>query len=204
MAGFALFFAVNVLGNYFLGFRVAGEPMRLVPELDLAIILLVAEGLRRLMPSRSRCHGERLAVVIALICFAPAIGYLSDPWLILTVDRNYRDRVEFKFTEWMETHMPGARALATGSVRFWYDAWRDLPQIGGGSEQGILNQLVSLAYLQVANDAETESSTHWMQSYGVDAVLVHDKISKEIITISSSRGSSPAFCPCSTTTMKGT
>ena len=34
VAGFALFFAVNVLGNYFIGFRVAGEPLRLVPELQ--------------------------------------------------------------------------------------------------------------------------------------------------------------------------
>ena len=53
--------------------------------------------------------------------------------------------------------MPGARALATGSVRFWYDAWRDLPQLGGGSEQGILNQLVSLAFYPTAAKA-TEAS----------------------------------------------
>jgi hypothetical protein len=168
-----------VLGNYFLGFRVAGEPMRLVPELDLAIILLIAEGLRRML-KHDAVQWRAIALIILMASFAPALGYLSEPWLILTVDRNHQDRVEFKLTEWMGTHMPGARALATGSVRFWYDAWRDLPQLGGGSEQGILNQLVSLAYLQVANDAETESSTHWMQSYGVDAVLVHDKTSKEI------------------------
>jgi hypothetical protein len=34
-----LFFAVNVLGNHFLQFRVMGEPGRLIPELDLVIIL---------------------------------------------------------------------------------------------------------------------------------------------------------------------
>jgi hypothetical protein len=178
VAGFALFFVVNVLGNYFIGFRVAGEPLRLVPELDLALILLVAEGLRRLR-NHDAVQLRALAVFILLISLAPALGYLRHPWLIMDVDPNYRDRVEFKLTEWIWSNLPGARALATGSVRFWYDAWRDLPQLGGGSEQGILNQTAGLAYSQTTVDAETVSSTHWMQSYGVDAILVHDKSSKE-------------------------
>jgi hypothetical protein len=80
----------------------------------------------------------------------------------------------------MGTHLPGARALATGSVRFWYDAWRDLAQLGGGSEQGMLNQIVSLASVHATSDADAAASIHWMQSYGVDAILVPDKTSKEI------------------------
>ena len=178
VAGVALFFSVNVLGNYFLGFRVAGEPLRLVPELDLMLIMLIAEGLRRLW-NRDRPRWRVAAVAIAVISLTPALGYLRRPWIIMDVDPNYRDRVEFKLTEWMGTHLHGARALATGSVRFWYDAWRDLPQLGGGSEQGILNQLVSVAYQHATSDADAVSSTHWMQSYGVDAILVHDKNSKE-------------------------
>src|ERR1035438_6896617 len=38
-SGALLFFAVNVLGNHFLQFRVMGEPGRLIPELDLVIII---------------------------------------------------------------------------------------------------------------------------------------------------------------------
>src|SRR5262249_49881820 len=146
-AGFAYFFLVNVLGNYFLGFRIAGEPLRLVPELDLALILLVAEALRR-MRNHNAVAWRAAALVLLIAALAPALGYLRHPWVLFDVDPNYRDRVEYKLTEWMAEHLPGARALATGSVRFWYDAWRDNPQIGGGSEQGVLNQIVGLAYLQ--------------------------------------------------------
>ena len=37
-------------------------------------------------------------------------------------------------------------SLATGSVRFWYNTWHDLPELGGGSEQGLLNMNVQYAY----------------------------------------------------------
>ena len=33
----------------------------------------------------------------------------------------------------------------TGSVRFWFDTWHDLAQVGGGSEQGLLNSQVEPA-----------------------------------------------------------
>ena len=54
------------------------------------------------------------------------------------------------------------------------DAWHDLPQMGGGSDQGVSNQLVNLAYTQVTADS-LEVALQWMQSLGVDAILVHDK-----------------------------
>src|SRR5204863_7162362 len=60
-----------------------------------------------------------------------------------------------------------------------YDAWRPLPQMGGGSDQGMTNQLVNLAYTQIVKGA-LEPAIQWMQSLGVDAVIVHDKKSKEI------------------------
>jgi hypothetical protein len=158
---------------------VAGEPLRLVPELDLALILLAAEGLRRLW-SCGLQHRRKLAIALTLAGLAPATGYLTNPWSIVVPYPDHRDRVEYKLAEWMGTHLPGARAMVTGSVRFWYDAWRDLPQVGGGSEQGVLNQVVTLAPLQTAADADAVSAIRWMQSYGVDAIVVNGKTSKEI------------------------
>src|SRR5207302_6371701 len=46
--GALLIFSLQVLGNYWFGFRIAGEPLRFVPELDLLMILAAIEGLRRL------------------------------------------------------------------------------------------------------------------------------------------------------------
>ena len=177
LAGFALFFTLDVLGNLFLGFRIAGEPTRLMPEEDLALILLVVEGLR-LLWNRGRVLSG-LAVAVTLVSFSTALPYVRHAWGVIVPDANYQDRVEYKLTEWMATHLPQARAVATGSVRFWYDAWHDLPQIGGGSDQGVSNQLANMAYTQVTNDS-LEVALQWMQSLGVDALIVHDKKSREV------------------------
>ena len=177
VAGFGLFFTLDVLGNQFFGFRVAGEPSRLMPEEDLALILLAVEGLRLLWTRGRVMRG--IAVAAALLAFSTGLPYVRHAWGIIVPDENFQDRVEYKLTDWMAAHLPQARAVATGSVRFWYDAWHDLPQMGGGSDQGVSNQLVNLAYTQVTNDS-LEVALQWMQSLGVDALLVHDKTSHEI------------------------
>ncbi len=43
--------------------------------------------------------------------------------------------------DWMARNMPQTRAVTAGAVRFWYNVWHDLPQLGGGSEQGLTNQV---------------------------------------------------------------
>ena len=130
VAGFCVFFCLNVLGNRFFGFRVMGEPGRLIPELDLAIILLVVEGARRLW-NRSSKIPRMAAAAIVLLPLATAIPYVRHAWLIIVPDPAFEDRIEYKMSEWMSTNLPGVRAMATGSVRFWYDAWHNLPQLGG-------------------------------------------------------------------------
>jgi len=49
--------------------------------------------------------------------------------------------------------------MATGSLRFWFDAWHDLAQLGGGSDQGLRNPLVTNAQweytLEVARKPHT-------------------------------------------------
>src|ERR1035438_4549592 len=40
LAGSVVFFTLNVLGNYYLNFRVTGEPRRLLPELDMIYIMI--------------------------------------------------------------------------------------------------------------------------------------------------------------------
>jgi hypothetical protein len=178
VAGLAFFFALDVLGNQFFGFRVAGEPGRLTPELDLAFVLLAVEGLRRLWIHDT--PGSRaIALGIVLMSFATALPYARRAWSIIIPDPNYADRVEYKLTHWMATHLPGARSVATGSIRFWYDAWCDLPQLGGGSDQGVLNQLVNRAYTQITN-GDFEIALNWMLAFGVDAVIVTDKNSQEV------------------------
>jgi hypothetical protein len=63
---------------------------------------------------------------------------------------DYQNRVEYRVTDWLWKNMPDARAYASGSVRFWYDAWHDLAQLGGGSDQGLLNGELAPAHWETS------------------------------------------------------
>ena len=179
VTGCALFTAVNVLGNYYFNFRVTGEPGRLIPELDLVLILLAATGLRW-MWNRPGPVLRGAAVVLVLAAFWTTKGYIRHAWHMFALWPNYQDRVEYKISEFFWQNMPEARTLPSGSVRFWYDTWHDLPQLGGGSDQGVLNGEAEQAQWEINLGPNAEPAVLWLQSMGVDAVYVPDKNSQEI------------------------
>jgi hypothetical protein len=175
---------LNVLGQYYFNFRVMGEPLRLYPELDIAFILAALEVLRRLWiwrPPRGPAWLPRAVVVVLILAaFFPSRKYGRHPWIYYEEDPNPRARIEASITDWIAKNMPGTRAMATGSVRFWYNAWRDLPQIGGGSEQGLLNEAVVPAYYQATGNDDPWAGILWLQAMGTGALIVHDRTSEEI------------------------
>jgi hypothetical protein len=172
-------FTLNVVGNHFVDFRVIGEPKRLVPELDL--VILMAAALMFAWIAGRGSWWRAVAVVLALVCFYPGKGYVRRVWTVLPPRDDHQHRVEYQMTTWIAANLPGVRSLATGSMRFWYNTWHDLPQLGGGSEQGLLNRYVQDAYVSpTANDDPPAQSVAWMQAMGVGALIVHDKTSQEI------------------------
>ena len=177
-AGAFALMGLNVLGHYYTGFRVMGEPERLVPELDLVLIFAAAAVFAWL------CTLGRwwriAAVVLALAALIPAKGYVRRAWRLLPQPSDHRERVEFHLTEWMHRNLPEVRTMSTGSVRFWYNAWRDLPQLGGGSEQGLINLNTNVAYSHVTAHETADLPVMWLQAMGTEAVIVHDATSKEI------------------------
>ncbi|MGH9720478.1 MAG: hypothetical protein ACRD8O_09710 [Bryobacteraceae bacterium] len=183
--GLFVFFAIIVLGHYYLNFRVIGEPTRLVPELDLAIILFAAETLRWLWSRAPDVRAARIAlrtiaVAAVVVGFSTTFDWVSQSRKLFPRALNHMDRIEFKIPDWIAKNYPASRALATGSVRFWYTAWHSLAQMGGGSEQGLINHTINLAYLRVMLDESAERAIHWMQTFGVDLVIVHDQRSQEL------------------------
>ena len=65
--------------------------------------------------------------------------------------------------------------MTGGGVRFWYNVWHDLPQLGGGSEQGLLNPNIMPPQWETLLGDSFELSNLWMQLFGVDAILVNEK-----------------------------
>ena len=186
--GTFLLFSLNVIGHYLFQFRVIGEPARMVPEFDLAFILLGAEGLHWLWSrppdQKLSFRGSRLAyalcAVIIMVSFWPSRIYLHRAYEPIRTYGNYQDRVEYKLSEWMWLNHPQSRSIVTGSVRFWYNAWFDLPHMGGGSEQGLINQRINLGFVRVMTEDNVERALQWMQAFGTDFLVAHEAKSQEI------------------------
>ena len=182
--GLFFFFTLNVLGHFFFNFRVTGEPGRMVPEFDMAFILFAAEGARWLWnrPSSPRLRiVARVAVAAVLIvCFLPSKKYLAHAYEPIVPYGNYQDRVEYKLTEWMYLNHPHSRSFVTGSLRFWYNTWFSLPHMGGGSEQGLINQRINLGFVRVMAEESPARALDWLQAYGIDFAISHEAKSQEI------------------------
>jgi len=179
LAGCFVFFTLNVVGNYFFNFRVSGEPLRWVPELDMVWIMAAVACLRWTW-SRPARWTRVAAVVVVAAAFVTAKGYVRHAWEMFPLSPDYQSRVEYRIPAWMAENMPHARAFTSGSVRFWYNAWFDGAQLGGGAEQGLMNGLVLPAQWEVNQGLDPVPSILWMQCFGVDAYYVSDQRSEEI------------------------
>jgi hypothetical protein len=170
--------ALNVIGNQYYDFRVMGEPGRLIPELDFAIFL--AFGVLLAWIADRGKWGTAVAVALAVACIVPGKDYVRTAWKVIAPPARYEHRVEYVVTDWIHRNLPGQRCLSTGSVRFWYNAWYDLPQLGGSSDQGLLNPNSQFANAAAVLDDDVHASIAWLQATGVGCVIVHDKTSKEV------------------------
>lgn len=189
-AGILAFMSLNVLGQHYFKFRVMGEPERMVPELDLVMILASVEALRHLWNAKPsfglnwlklRPWVVRLCLVLAVVAaFRPARRYLRHPWGEFVTAKDYTQRIEYRITSWLKQNAPDLRVAANGSVRFWFNAWHDLAQLGGGSEQGVLNQLVIPPQWEIAGGPAAEPAILWLKCLGVDAVGVHQAPTQEV------------------------
>jgi hypothetical protein len=65
-------------------------------------------------------------------------------------------------------------------VRFWWNAWHDTAQVGGGCDRGVLNQFLMPAMYQVTVGTDPETAVRWLTALGVDAVIVNDAHSQEM------------------------
>ncbi len=149
--------------------------LRFVPEFEIMVIIAAVEGLRRVW-----LMNRWAAVAVTALCFSFSTSYLAKPWSVYSPDPDYRRRVEYRMTEWIAQNLPGSRVFPFGSVSYWYTTWRDLPEVVGGSDQGMQTMMPALARYQLRLGEDPWRDVYWLQSLGADAVMFHDKNSEEI------------------------
>jgi hypothetical protein len=171
-----VFLAIYILGFRWFGFQVAGNSLRLIPEMDVFAILCgtaIAVSLWSLNIKPGARIPVRTAVILALlISFRPGWRYAKHAYAEFREDRNWKASIQFRTADWLHKHFPDSRVLVTGTIRFWYNVWHDGLQMDGGSQQGVLNPLFPTAQWRVVHDPDPELTRYWLQAFGVDIVVV--------------------------------
>ena len=177
VTGAALIFTVDVLAALWFSVRVVGDPVRLSPEMDMALLLLMVLLITALWKlPRLRI----VAAVLTVVMFIPARVYLQHAYSPFPRAASWEDQYERRIAKWVASNLPGERVMASGSIRFWYDAWFDLPQTMGGSDQGMLNQGLPASVYQIYHHDRGDISVLWLQALGTSAVIVPDATSPEV------------------------
>jgi hypothetical protein len=176
VTGAVVVLSVYVLGFFWFGLRLTGDPPRLVPELDLALILAGVEGARALW---QRPRWRLVVALSTVIVLTPSLRYLRHAWSVFPKAPPLESVYEYKMAKWVHDHLPGERVLPSGTVRFWFDAWFDNSQPDGGSTWGILNQIIPVATWQIAHGERADLAVLWLRALGTDAVVVPGRNSLE-------------------------
>lgn len=174
--GAALLLSLHVLGFYYFGLRIVGEPPRLIPELDLVLVLVVVEAARALW---KRPKLRAVAVALVLAAFSPAVFYLQHAYLPFPKAASIDNQYQYVTTKWIHENLPDSRVMPVGSLRFWFNAWFDNAQLDGGSAQGMLNQMLPDLEWQITAGEKPEPAVRWLQAAGVDAIIVPSRESSE-------------------------
>ncbi len=116
---------------------------------------------------------------VVIVAFATTRHYIRHGRHVVEPWPDYHSRVEYRVTDWLSKNMPDARALPSGTVRFWFDAWHDLNEMSGGSEQGLLNPVVYESLWEINLGTNPDLVLLWLKAMAVDAIYAAGPASED-------------------------
>jgi hypothetical protein len=164
------------------GFFLLPQPHRYHLEMEMGLCLTLAFGARPLFHRLGR-HAAMVLLGVALIAAA---------WQTRTYRRYARGliqpldittTIEYRTARWLGQAFSGRRVMAPGTISFWLNTFTDLPQLGGGFEQGIINSMnrhvIYGLYANQRAERGGEYGVLWLKAYGVHAVVMGGRRSRE-------------------------
>jgi hypothetical protein len=179
-ARFALLFSyltgVTALGKYWFKLALVPQPERYHLEMDMAFWMTA--GLL-IWPLLDRGRVRTFALCFATVCVVLLAAFQHRAAREWERPIDIATTIEYKSARWVDTHLPGARVFAPGTIGFWLNAFSDNPQITGGFDNGILNAMLPHVIFQVYAGEKQSVMVDLMKAYGVDAVIAGGKDSAE-------------------------
>lgn len=152
------------------------QPKRYRLEMELALALLIAFGLR---PFIEKCS-PRLKLALALV----VIAFAGEQ--IISHRRYAKDKlwppdiqstIEYRAAVWTDRNLPGVRVMFPGSIAQWAAAFAPLDQVAGGtwSEDASPVHQFGVAAIFTGGETlekDTRVSLAWLKAFGAGAVAV--------------------------------
>jgi hypothetical protein len=183
LAVFALLMGAPPLAAAWWEIYLVPQPERYHLQMEMALCLLAALAVAPVFERLGRT--PRLAVILVLFvcCFLQTKHYRrAARWWARPIDIHATS--EYKIAQWIGQNMRGRRVFVPGSDYFWLNAFTDAPQLAGGFDQGITNQLLPAVGYQLfsgeGTNKEGELAVLWLKAFGVHAVGVSGPRSTEV------------------------
>ena len=168
--------AAIVLPAFWWKIDILPQPERFQLELEMGCCLAAGFGLSKL----PRKWPSAILGALCLLALVHDRAFASH--LIQPID--IRKTIEYQEARWFDANMGGRRVFAPGSVSFWMNIFTDTPQFGGCCDQGVptWEQRVALYTIYTGQNLgprDAEISLLWLQAYGVHAIGMSRKGSRE-------------------------
>jgi hypothetical protein len=143
---------------------------------ELALALLVAFAARFVGVRLPHAWRPYALGLVLLWCIYPAARCKIHAGQIIR-PADISQTVEYQVSNWLARNLPSARVFVTGSIRFYLNAFTDVPQFDGGFDPGSINPNLAKVRYQIlsgegAGQREGEIAALWLKAFGVDAVSV--------------------------------
>ncbi|HLX43027.1 MAG TPA: hypothetical protein VKR43_06320 [Bryobacteraceae bacterium] len=170
---FAALTAMLPLGEAWFGIAIVPQPARYHFEMEMGLAMLA--GFVGYAYFRTRAGFVILVLLVAMIYPVKKYRNYSRSFLMRPVD--ITKAVEWRTAQWLNRNWSGERVMMPGSTSVWLAAFSDVPQLGGGYDQGVTNFMTRLALYEIYTDAgagehSAENSVLWLKALGVQAVGV--------------------------------
>jgi len=184
---FAIFFsfltALLTLTYAWWNIAIVPQPMRYHLEMEMAISMLLAFAAYEIFRRQPRWVAG-LAIALLLLALVQPVRlsrHYAHKSLLLATD--ITKCTEWRTAQWLNQHWSGERVMVPGSTSYWLTAFSDVPQLGGGFDQGVVNYESRVAQFDIYTDAGANHAEYpllWLKAFGVQAVGVSGPASGEI------------------------
>ena len=183
-AWFAIF-AVIVFGQYQFDVKLAPQPNRYAPELNMAAVILGAMLFTAVYDRfrssagdlrKTAAQGLVAAVVVAIVIIP--LPFLRAAWDATEANADISQTSEYQVARWLAANAEGERVYATGTHAFWLNAFVSVPQVRGGHDAGAVNPWWDHVVYQINNGADGELAVLWAKALNVRHIVVNFPDSK--------------------------